>query len=57
MTLNIGIIDLGINNLFSISNAIKHLGYSPNVSSDRKVLENSECLIESLNSGCLIECL
>ena len=45
MTLNIGIIDLGINNLFSISNAIKHLGYSPNVSSDRKVLENSECLI------------
>ena len=45
MKLKIGIVDLGINNLFSINNAIKYLGYKPKVSSDKKVLEKSECLI------------
>lgn len=45
MKLNIGIVDLGINNLFSINNAIKYLGYTPEVSSEKKKLEKSECLI------------
>ena len=39
MKLNIGVVDLGINNLFSIDNAIKYLGYSSQVSSDNKMLE------------------
>ena len=45
MKLNIGVIDLGINNLFSINNAIKYLGHNSNISSDNKLLEKSECLI------------
>lgn len=45
MKLNIGVVDLGINNLFSINNAIKYLGHNSNISSDNKLLEKSECLI------------
>ena len=45
MKLNIGVVDLGINNLFSIDNAIKHLGYNSQVSSDNKMLEKTDCLV------------
>ena len=45
MKLNIGVVDLGINNLFSIHNVIKYLGYKSQVSSENKILEKTDCLI------------
>ena len=38
MKLNIGLVDLGINNLFSIDNVIKYLGQIT-ISSENKILE------------------
>ena len=41
MKLNIGLVDLGINNLFSIDNVIKYLGYKSQVSSENKIFRKN----------------
>ena len=39
------IIDLEVSNLYSITNAVKHLGYDYKVSNSKKEIENSDCII------------
>ena len=43
--MKISIIDLEVSNLYSITNAVKHLGYDYIISNSKKEIENSDCII------------
>ena len=43
--MKISIIDYGLNNIFSVSGAIKKIGYKPNIITDAKELKNSDKII------------
>lgn len=43
--MNVGIIDYGVGNLFSVSRSIEVLGHTPNVCKDPKLLGNSDKII------------
>jgi glutamine amidotransferase len=43
--MKVAIIDYGLGNLFSIENACRKAGYNVEITSDRKVIENSDGLI------------
>lgn len=43
--MNVGIIDYGVGNLFSVSRAIEVLGHTPNISKDPKLLGSSDKII------------
>ena len=43
--MKISIIDYGLNNIFSVSGAIKKIGYKPNIITEAKELKNSDKII------------
>ena len=43
--MKISIIDYGLNNIFSVSGAIKRIGYTPNIITEANELKNSDKII------------
>jgi len=43
--MKISIIDLEVSNLYSITNAVKHLGYDYKISNSKNEIESSDCII------------